>query len=92
MADKMILVDTSILIDYYRKTDKDNSIWIELVRSGYKFAVSSVTKYEIFSGATAAQLRFWDDVLKMIEVISFDEVCADTAVEINAGLKRKEIK
>ena len=89
MADKTIIVDTSILIDYYRKTDKDNSIWVGLVRNGYKFAISSVTKYEIYSGATPAQLSFWDDVLKMIEVISLDEVCVDMAVEINASLKRK---
>ena len=32
MADKIILVDTSTLIDYYRKTDKENSVWIALVR------------------------------------------------------------
>ena len=35
MADKIILVDTSILIDYYRKTDKENSVWIALVRQGF---------------------------------------------------------
>ena len=83
------MVDTSILIDYYRKTDKENSVWVRLVREGYKFAISVVTKYEIYSGANAAQLRFWNDVLKIIEVISLDEVCIDMAVEINAGLKRK---
>jgi tRNA(fMet)-specific endonuclease VapC len=31
MADEVILIDTSILIDYYRKTDKHNSIWMQLV-------------------------------------------------------------
>ncbi len=89
MADKRIMVDTSILIDYYRKTDKDNSIWVRLVRDGHKFAISSVTKYEIYSGASAAQLGFWNDVLKIVEVISLDEASVDMAVEINAGLKRK---
>jgi tRNA(fMet)-specific endonuclease VapC len=37
MAHKIIMVDTSILIDFYRKTDKNNSVWIELVRQGYRF-------------------------------------------------------
>ncbi len=31
MADKIIMVDTSVLIDYYRKTDKEKSSWIKLV-------------------------------------------------------------
>ena len=28
MADKVVMVDTSILIDYYRKTNKENSVWV----------------------------------------------------------------
>jgi predicted nucleic acid-binding protein len=89
MADKIILVDTSILIDFYRKTDKANSIWIALVRQGYNFSISSITKYEIYSGASQEQLTFWDNVLKVIKVIPFDEAAVNTAVDINARLKRK---
>ncbi len=89
MADKIILVDTSILIDYYRKTDKENSIWIALVRQGNSFAISAITKYEIYSGANPNQLTFWDGVLRAITVIPFDEVAVDTAVNLNNALKRK---
>ena len=89
MADKLILVDTSVLIDYYRKTDKSNSVWFALVRQGYKFAISTITKYEIYSGATQEQLNFWNKVLQAIEVIPFDEASVDTAVDINTTLKRK---
>jgi len=89
MANKVIMVDTSILIDYYRKTDKNKTIWISLVRQGYEFAISSITKYEIYSGATKNQLQFWNDVLIAISVIPFDESSVDKAVEINNMLKRK---
>jgi len=89
MADRLILVDTSVLIDYYRKTDKSNSVWVALVRQGYKFAISAITKYEIYSGATQDQLDFWNKVLEAIEVIPFDEASVDTAVDINTTLKRK---
>lgn len=88
MADKVILVDTSILIDFYRKTDKENSAWIGLVRQGYEFTISVITKYEIYSGATQSQLAFWDNVLQAITIIPFDEVCVNTAVSINTTLKR----
>ena len=89
MADKIVLVDTSILIDYYRKTDKEKSVWINLVRQGYSFAVSVVTKYEIYAGASLNQLTFWDSVFKAIMIISLDELSVDTAVTINSVLKRK---
>ena len=89
MADKVILVDTSILIDYYRKTDKSNTIWMGLVKQGYEFVISAITKYELYSGATESQLTFWNDVLQIISVIPFDSSCVDTAVTINQQLKRK---
>jgi len=89
MADKIILVDTSILIDYYRKTDKANSTWVALVRQGYEFAISAITKYEIYAGATQNQLNFWNKLLQAILVIPLDEVSVDTAVRLNASLKRK---
>lgn len=89
MADKIVLVDTSILIDYYRKTDKDNSLWVNLVRLGYSFAISTVTKYEIYAGATSNQLAFWNTVLQAITVMPLDEVSVDMAVVINSALKKK---
>ena len=89
MADKIIMVDTSILIDFYRKTDKTNSVWVELVRQGYTCAISVITKYEIYSGATQHQLNFWNSVLQAITVIPFDESSVDSAVDINTNLKRK---
>ena len=89
MAEKVVMVGTSILIDFYRKTDKNNSAWIALVRQGYGFVISAITKYEIYSGATESQLSFWDSILLAIEVIPLDEMSVDTAVSVNAYLKRQ---
>ena len=89
MADNVILVDSSILIDYYRKTNKANALWVSLIDKGYEFAISAITKYELYSGATQSQITFWDSILTAISVIPFDEGCVDTAVQINAVLKQK---
>ncbi len=89
MANKIILIDTSILIDYYRKTDKENSALIALVRQDYSFSISAITKYEIYAGALPNQLTFWNNVLQAITIIPFDEISVDTAVTINSTLKRK---
>lgn len=89
MADNLILVDTSILIDYYRKTQKEKTIWIALVRQGYAFAISAITKYEIYSGATSGQLTFWNNIFQVITILPFDELSVDTAVTLNSALKKK---
>ena len=89
MADKIVLVDTSILIDYCRKTDKERSVWINLVRQGYSFCVSAVTKYEIYAGATPNQLTFWNSIFLAITFMPLDEISVDTAVAINSELKKK---
>lgn len=65
MANQVVLVDTSILIDYYRETDKANSVWIALVRKEFSFVISAISKYEIYTGASQSQLDFWDKVLQI---------------------------
>jgi tRNA(fMet)-specific endonuclease VapC len=45
MADKIIMVDTSILIDFYRKTDKNNSVWLALAKQNFAFAISASRIY-----------------------------------------------
>jgi len=89
MADKIVLADTSILIDYFRKTDKVNSVMIALFDQGFDFSISAITHYEIYSGATALQLPFWTNLLSRTKVLPFDEAVAQTAVDINTILKRK---
>lgn len=89
MADNIILVDTSILIDYFRKTDKANSKLIALFDQGYDFTISAITHYEIYSGATLAQLSFWTNLLVKTNVLALDGAVAQAAVDINNVLKRK---
>jgi len=59
------------------------------VRQEYEFAISVITKYEIYAGATPSQLTFWDSVLQKITIIPFGENTVDIAVGINNDLKRK---
>ena len=89
MADKIVLVDTSILIDYFRKTEKSNSALIRLFNQGYDFCISAITEYEIYSGATQSQFSFWEEILKKTKVLAFDQLVVKVAVDINNNLKRK---
>jgi predicted nucleic acid-binding protein len=89
MADKIILVDTSVLIDYFRKMDKANSVLVTLVKQRYDYCISSVTEYEIYRGALLGQMAFWDNLLEKVQVLPFDKAASRVAVNINAELKRK---
>ncbi|TKK64091.1 type II toxin-antitoxin system VapC family toxin [Ilyomonas limi] len=89
MADKIILIDTSVLIDYFRKTDKENAALVAIVKQGYTYCISSVTEYEIYRGALLGQIAFWDNLLLKVEVLPFDKTASRIAVDINSELKRK---
>ena len=89
MAKKIVLADTSLLIDFFRKSDKSNSKLISLVKEGYIFCICVITEYEIYSGATNQQLSYWQDFLEKIEVIHLDQSAVKQAVIINNKLKAK---
>ena len=89
MADNIILIDTSILIDYLRKSDKANSRLISLTRREYKFHISAITNYEIYAGSTVGQQNYWDELLYKMAVLPFDKQAAKVAVDINNELRRK---
>lgn len=46
-----MLPDTSVLIDYFRKTKKDKSFLFELTKPNTQFVVSIITEFEIMIGS-----------------------------------------
>ena len=68
----MILLDTSILIEMFRKRDKTDTFFYQISKENNDFAISILTHYEIFRGSNSLQDIFWTNFLKNIEVIPFD--------------------
>ena len=89
MADKIVLADTSILIDLFRKSEKANSKFVQLALQGFQIQISAITRYEVYSGATVAQLPYWDNLLEKINVLPFDKDVVKQAVIVNKQLKQK---
>ena len=89
MADKIVLADTSILIDLFRKSEKANAKFVQLALQGFQIQISAITQYEVYSGATVAQLPYWDNLLEKINVLPFDKDVVKQAVIINKQLKQK---
>jgi tRNA(fMet)-specific endonuclease VapC len=89
MADKKLMVDSTILIDYFRKSIKANSKLVAHFRNQEHLYISSVTEFEIVNGATKEHLQFWDGMLARFTVLDFDSKAARQAANIVAQLKTK---
>lgn len=83
------MVDTSILIDYFRKTDKINSRLIDHFKNYNTLYISSVTEFEVINGATPSHLLFWDQMLTRFTILDFDSKAARQAAEMVRQLKTK---
>jgi|GEM_PF-71961 tRNA(fMet)-specific endonuclease VapC len=89
MADKQLMVDTSILIDYFRKTDKANARLVAHFRQYNQLYISSITAFEVYNGATELHKQFWEEMLLRFIILDFDGKAAKQAAQIVEQLKAK---
>jgi tRNA(fMet)-specific endonuclease VapC len=89
MADKKLMVDSTILIDYFRKTDKANSKLVAHFRNYEHLYISSITEFEVVNGATKEHLQFWDGMLVRFTILDFNSKAAREAAKIVGQLKTK---
>jgi predicted nucleic acid-binding protein len=73
MEREIICLDTSVLIDYFRKKIKENYFFYKLAESRFDFVTTAITTFEIYRGITSEQKLFWDELFNVIKVAQFDE-------------------
>ena len=89
MANQIIMVDTSILIDYFRKKDKSKTRLFDLSQKSENLCISSITEFEIYTGANDLQIDFRKSMISKFIVFPFDGDAALMAVDIQNNLKQK---
>jgi tRNA(fMet)-specific endonuclease VapC len=89
MEGGIVCLDTSILIDFFRKKNKENSAFFKLTQNHSNFAVSTITEFEIYTGSTKEQIPFWDSFFDAVTVLPFDSETAKKAVEISKDLNSR---
>ena len=89
MADKNLMVDTSILIDYFRKTDKNNARLVTHFKNYGQLFISSITEFEVLNGAKQLHLDFWNGMLPRFTILDFDSKAARQAAAITEQLKSR---
>lgn len=83
----MILLDTSVLIDLFRKKEKENSFFYSLLDYDEEFAISAITHYEIGIGNKKSKSNYWNHVYENLEFLDFNKSASDLAIDIYLNLK-----
>ncbi len=78
----MILVDSSVLIDFFRKRNKSKTLFYQLSENNYELAISVITHYEIGIGNREIHYDFWSKLLRNLHCLPFTAECSQKAVGI----------
>jgi predicted nucleic acid-binding protein len=89
MEKQVICLDTSVLIDYFRKVNKAKSFFYELTEEYDLFAVSAITEYEIYFGSNAEQDLYWDDFFNKIVSLPYNSEANRITIKVERELKKK---
>jgi tRNA(fMet)-specific endonuclease VapC len=79
MDNSRVLIDTSIIIEYFRKPQKEKTSLYTLCAAPGEIAVSTVTVFEVFVGTNPKNEQDTRELFKGLNVISFDEKIAKIA-------------
>lgn len=87
----LICLDTNVLIAHKRakKADKDKTSLYQLSTQGYRFAVSSITVYELLRGDNQDEDSYWQTLFADMDILPFDAACAAQAAKIYKDLQQK---
>lgn len=89
MENKRVLIDSSVFIDYFRKTQKEKTLLAKIIDLDYQLTISVITQFEIYVGSSLIHQDFWDKLLENVSILSLDSSCIETALKINAELKKQ---
>ena len=83
-----ILIDTNIIIDFLRKSNKQKTSLWKIKESNYNSIISTITVFELYAGATSE--RHTDDLKRLIKWLEIQPLTASIAqlsAEIYKDLK-----
>ena len=87
MANQKILIDTSVLIDHFRRKDKTKTLLSKLLIECDLF-ISSITDYEFRAGSNEANKLIVNNYLNEFKLLDFNLDCSKKACNIREKLKR----
>lgn len=92
---RLICLDTTVLIDYFRKSKKENSFIFKLIEAEFQgFLVPIVFHFEIYKGANEIQVNYWNNLFADFLIIPYSQIINNESIKIHKQLKliRKSIE
>ena len=86
--ENLILLDTSVLIEYFRKKTREDSLFVKLASISNNFCISVITHFEISCGIDLYQKQFWSNIFSDIIHIPYNTSLNKSAVAIYHQSKR----
>lgn len=91
MARRKILIDTSVLIDHLRKSNKEKSLLFKIVEK-YDLFISTVSIFEMYAGASdQRKTRDIQIILGILESLPFSLEIAQKAGQLYLDLKKENL-
>lgn len=89
-VESITFIDTSVLIDYFRKTNKENAFFYKVAQRYEMLMASLVVQFEILTGTSKKeQVDFWSNIFEDIIGLPFTKTINEKAIEIYHRLKRE---
>jgi len=88
MAKEIIVADTSLFIDYFRKQKKEKTV-LFLLSEKYEIIISVITKLEVMIGVNNEQKVFWSNVFETATIVGLQEFEIDIATDLLKQLKKE---
>ncbi len=85
----MILLDSSILIELFRKKKKDATEFYKLAKTHDPLCISSITHYEVGIGNRKKHFSYWNKLSENLEVFPFDKEYSNSAIGIYLDLLKR---
>jgi len=82
----MILLDSTILIELFRKKDKEKTLFYSLAKTYEILCISSITFYEIGIGNRKSHSDYWEKLSGNLRILPFDKECSVYAITLYLDL------
>jgi tRNA(fMet)-specific endonuclease VapC len=84
-----LLLDSSIVIELFRKKDKESSSFYVLSNKNYELCISSITNYEVGIGNRKSHTEYWESLKENLRILPFNHNCSEEAITIYLKLLRE---
>ena len=90
--ENLICLDSSVLIDFFRKKKSEKSFFIKITESGFSgFYIPVTVEFEIYFGATVQQINFWDNLFDDFIIVPYTRAVNKIAIDLARTLKRGNV-